>query len=185
MISIAQVYGNRVIKQADELSNGNKVFLPPTNLFDVGSGSGQHMYHFSKEYPTVAFQPNEYDTSLFESIEAYMADLDFNNRVRKPTELDATNLVHWYNVLITGRQNISHVNDVDGAYDLVATGIVIGAGHILRTGGHFVAYGAFKKDGKFSTESNKQFDQTLRGRNASWGVWALKRSKGLQKNSPI
>ncbi|KAF9207420.1 hypothetical protein BGZ49_000443, partial [Haplosporangium sp. Z 27] len=139
MTSIAQVYDNRVIKQANELSNGNKVFLPPTNrnkevileklrpfltnplmaFFDVGSGSGQHMYHFSKEYSNVAFQPNEYDTSLSESIEAYMADLDSNNRVKRPTELDATNLVHWYNVLIPGRQNISHVNDVDGTYDLV------------------------------------------------------------------
>ncbi|KAF9347949.1 hypothetical protein BGX26_000586 [Mortierella sp. AD094] len=201
-VATAQVFDNGVIKNASELSTGDKVFLPPTDrnkdvildelrpffdksehVLEIASGSGQHVYHFSKAYPKVAFQPTEYDVSLFKSIEAYTADLESNHKVRKPIELDTTKLDHWHNVLNAGRQDRGLESNSDGAYDLViatnifhitsweiGSNVVLGAGHVLRPGGHFIAYGAFKKDGKFSTESNEEFDKTLRGRNALWGV---------------
>ncbi|KAF9338972.1 hypothetical protein F5H01DRAFT_374193 [Linnemannia elongata] len=190
----AQVFDNGVIKQASELKTGDKVFLAPTDrnkdvildalrpflnesnlVLEVASGSGQHVYHFSNAYPEVTFQPTEYDTSLFSSIHAYTADLPANNRVRAPLELDATKTEHWhavskaaigstgYDLVIT--TNVFHITPWT-----VATGIVRGSGQVLRSGGHFVLYGAFKRNGKFSTESNAQFDQTLRGRDPSWGV---------------
>ncbi|KAF9107100.1 hypothetical protein BGX27_008872 [Mortierella sp. AM989] len=201
-VATAQVFDNGVIKQASELACGDKVLLPPTDrnkdaildqlkpffdkaeyVLEIGSGSGQHVYHFSKAYPNVVFQPTEYDVSLFKSINAYTADLKSNNKVRTPIELNTTKLEHWYNVLSAGRQDRGQEDSEDGAYDLViatnifhitswqvGSNLVHGAGHVLRSGGHFAVYGAFKKDGKFATESNEQFDQTLRGRNASWGV---------------
>ncbi|KAF9374477.1 hypothetical protein CPC16_001274 [Podila verticillata] len=125
-------------------------------VLEVGSGSGQHIYHFAKEYPNVVFQPTEYDTSLFASIEAYMADFradGHNAQIKAPIELDATNAAHWAQVERAGRV-------VDRAR----------RGRVLQAGGFFVLYGAFKRHGKFNAKSNAQFDQTLRGRDASWGV---------------
>ncbi|KAF9433647.1 hypothetical protein BGZ76_009179 [Entomortierella beljakovae] len=204
MAAVAQVFDNGVIKAASELKSGSgdKIFFPPTDrnkdvildklrpyldkaeyVLEVGSGSGQHVFHFSKAYPNVVFQPTEYDTSLFKSIDAYTADLERNNRVNPPIELDATKQDHWDNILNTGRFERDSINVTGGAYDIVlatnifhitswqvGSSIVLGAGHVLRPGGFFFAYGSFKKDGKFSTESNEEFDKTLRGRNASWGV---------------
>ncbi|KAF9132779.1 hypothetical protein BGW39_011361 [Mortierella sp. 14UC] len=195
--AVAQVFDNGVIKSANELKTGDKVFLPPTDrnkdvildalrpflnesklVLEVASGSGQHVYHFSNAYPEVTFQPTEYDVSLFSSIDAYTADLPANNRVKAPLELDATKPEHWdaisnaaaaaqqsagYDLVIT--TNVFHITPWT-----VATGVINGAGQVLKPGGHFVFYGAFKKDGKFSSESNVQFDQTLRGRNPLWGV---------------
>ncbi|KAF9371631.1 hypothetical protein CPB97_001843 [Podila verticillata] len=148
-------------------------------VLEIGSGSGQHIYHFAKEYPNVVFQPTEYDTSLFTSIEAYTADLcanGHNAQIKAPIELDATDAAHWAQVERAGRVG-------EDKYDLVLTtnifhitpwivgqSIVRGAGRVLQVGGFFVLYGAFKRHGKFNTESNAQFDQTLRGRDASWGV---------------
>ncbi|KAI7817884.1 hypothetical protein BC939DRAFT_507053 [Gamsiella multidivaricata] len=40
-------------------------------LLEVGSGSGQHISHFAKEYPHAVFQPIENNMPLFSSIEAY------------------------------------------------------------------------------------------------------------------
>ncbi|KAK3838363.1 MAG: hypothetical protein JOS17DRAFT_834218 [Linnemannia elongata] len=190
----AQVFDNGVIKQASELKTGDKVFLAPTDrnknvilgalrpflnesklVLEVASGSGQHVHHFSSAYPAVTFQPTEYDTSLFSSIYAYTADLPANNRVKSPLELDATKAEHWhavssaainsagYDLVIT--TNVFHITPWT-----VASGVIRGSGQVLKPGGHFVLYGAFKKDGKFNTESNAQFDQTLRGRDPSWGV---------------
>ncbi|KAF9318436.1 hypothetical protein BG003_011260 [Podila horticola] len=150
-------------------------------VLEVGSGSGQHIYHFAKEYPVV-FQPTEYDTSLFSSIEAYTADLQakgYNAHIKKPLELDATDAAHWDEIERAGHD----LPEAEGKYDLVLTtnvfhitpwivgqSIVRGAGRVLRSGGFFTLYGAFKRDGKFNTESNAQFDQMLQGRDASWGL---------------
>ena len=48
-------------------------------------------------------------------------------------------------------------------------GILAGAGRCLKERGIFVAYGPFKIDGKFTTESNEAFDASLRQRNVTWG----------------
>lgn len=80
-------------------------------VLEVGSGSGQHIYHFAKEYPNVVFQPTEYDTSLFTSIEAYAADLGANDhgQIRQPLELNATDSTHWAQVERAGRVGASTI----------------------------------------------------------------------------
>ncbi|KAF9901667.1 hypothetical protein EC991_005799 [Linnemannia zychae] len=199
----AQVFDNGVIKSASELKTGDKVFLPPTDrnkdvildalrpflnnsklVLEVASGSGQHVYHFSNAYPKVIFQPTEYDVSLFSSIDAYTADLPANNRVNAPLELDATKPGHWnavaqysagYDLVIT--TNVFHITPWT-----VTTGVVRGAGQILKPGGYFVFYGAFKKGGKFNSESNVQFDQTLRSRNPLWGVRDIDEIRKVAEN---
>ena len=143
--------------------------VAPFLVLEVGSGSGQHLYHFSKDYPEVTFQPTEYDTSLFESIDAYAMELP-GHSINRPLELDATNGDHWSTVLQAGDQEDGHETTSDnGIYDLVLTtnvfhisswvvgqSIVRGAGQVLKAGGHFILYGAFKRRGKFSTPSNEQ-----------------------------
>ncbi|KAF9118349.1 hypothetical protein BGW39_001256 [Mortierella sp. 14UC] len=169
-------------------------------VLEVGSGSGQHTYHFSKSFPNVIFQPTEYDTALLASIDAYASDLlKEGHHIRPALELDATNPEHWQKILLVGQQQHQRSSQEHGeragqetqgpedgvqpCYDLVMTtnvfhispwivgqSIVRGAGRVLKRGGRFVAYGPFKKDGTFNTESNREFDKTLRGRDASWGV---------------
>ncbi|KAF9411233.1 hypothetical protein BGZ94_001408, partial [Podila epigama] len=153
---------------------------------EVGSGSGQHIHHFAQHYPNVVFQPTEYDTSLFSSIQAYTDDLLSNghcHRVQAPIELDATDKSHWDNVERQGQvdlvltTNVFHITSWG-----VGQSIVRGAGRILRSGGYFILYGAFKRDGKFSSESNAQFDVTLRGRDASWGVREINDINAIAQN---
>ncbi|KAF9085831.1 hypothetical protein BGX29_009226 [Mortierella sp. GBA35] len=162
-------------------------------VLEVGSGSGQHTYHFSKFYPDVIFQPTEYDTNLLASIDAYASDLLKEGHLIRPAlELDATNQTHWYNILKAGQEAAptpteasvgTTTTKLERCYDMVMTtnvfhispwivgqSIVRGAGQVLKSGGWFVVYGAFKKDGTFNTESNREFDKTLRGKDASWGV---------------
>ncbi|KAF9908738.1 hypothetical protein EC991_009548 [Linnemannia zychae] len=167
-----------------------------SQVLEVGSGSGQHTYHFSKSFPNVTFQPTEYDTALLASIDSYASDLlKEGHHIRPALELDATNPEHWQKVLLAGQQQHQQSSQEQGGknagqevqlqpcYDLVMTtnvfhispwivgqSIVRGTGRVLKPGGRFVAYGPFKKDGTFNTESNHEFDKTLRGRDASWGV---------------
>ncbi|KAF9974918.1 hypothetical protein BGZ73_001579 [Actinomortierella ambigua] len=174
-----------------------KPFLAKSTLaMEVGSGSGQHIAHFAKEFPQVIFQPTEYDTNLLKSIVAYSSDLP-EHRILPPLELNATIKAHWDQALRAGRlalhPSASAVQEPpkggdaeeeeEPVYDLVMTtnvfhitpwivteSILKGAGRMLKPGGHFIVYGPFKRHGTFSTESNREFDEMLRGRDASWGV---------------
>lgn len=51
----------------------------------------------------------------------------------------------------------------------VTTGLVAGAGRLLQSKGLLFIYGPFKVDGKFTTDSNKQFHETLIAQNPQWG----------------
>merc|ERR1712146_535664 len=51
----------------------------------------------------------------------------------------------------------------------VTEGIVAGAGQALCPGGQLIIYGPFKKNGGFTTQSNADFDASLRSRDPQWG----------------
>ncbi|CAO3571219.1 unnamed protein product [Mortierella alpina] len=163
-------------------------------VLEVGSGSGQHVFHFASAYPKVVFQPTEYDTSLLASISAYSEELNQgHHRINTPLELDATKPEHWQRILDAGQQG-KH-ESMQGCYDLVLVtnvfhispwivgqSIVRGAGQMLKPGGRLILYGPFKKDGQFNTKSNREFDQTLRGRDPSWGVRDMEEIETVAKN---
>ncbi|KAF9281424.1 hypothetical protein BGZ88_011619 [Linnemannia elongata] len=167
-------------------------------VLEVGSGSGQHTYHFSKSYPNVTFQPTEYDTALLASIDAYASDLLKEGHLIRPAlELDATNSTHWKHVLQAGQEQ-GQKQEEQPCYDVVMTtnvfhispwvvgqSIVRGAGRVLKPGGRFFIYGPFKKDGTFNTESNREFDKTLRGRDASWGVRDIEEIQAVAASSDV
>ena len=52
----------------------------------------------------------------------------------------------------------------------VSQNLFAGAAKLLRPGGHLFVYGAFKRDGTHTAESNASFDASLRAQNADWGV---------------
>ncbi|KAI1320194.1 hypothetical protein EDD11_001799 [Mortierella claussenii] len=160
-------------------------------VLEVGSGSGQHVYHFSKDYPNIVFQPTEYNAALLPSIDAYSQDLiREGHHINPALELDATKPEHWQRIIEAarahrqqqGRQK-SEAGETFASYDLLVTTnvfhispwivgqcIVRGAGQVLKRGGNLVIYGPFKKHGNFNTESNREFDRSLRDRDPSWGV---------------
>lgn len=131
-------------------------------VLEVGSGSGQHIHRFSKEYPNVFFQPTEYDPGLLSSIDSYAEDLNKEGHHIKPAlELDATKPEHWrqvaqppgYDLVVT--TNVFHISPW-----IVGQSIVRGAGLVLKSGGSFVIYGPFKRNGTFNTESNREVLQS-------------------------
>ncbi|KNC98344.1 uncharacterized protein SPPG_06052 [Spizellomyces punctatus DAOM BR117] len=145
-----------------------------TRVLELASGSGQHVVHWAQAYPSVHFQPSEIDDpSLLASIRSYVKD--FAN-VAPPLLLNAMQDEHWSQARSLVAQ--------EGAFDMVYMGNVL---HIApwdvtlavakniptllpNEQGLFIIYGPFKRDGKFTTPSNEEFDQKLRLRNADWGL---------------
>lgn len=68
----------------------------------------------------------------------------------------------------------------------VTLGLVAGAGELLQPGGMLFIYGPFKVDGRFTTDSNRQFHESLVASNREWGyrdvanITAAAEAAGLQ-----
>ncbi|KAF9572352.1 hypothetical protein EC968_010005 [Mortierella alpina] len=134
------------------------------------------------------------DNAQLASISAYSEELNQeHHRINPPLELDASKSEHWQRILEVGQQE--HQGSTKGCYDLVLVtnvfhispwtvgqSIVRGAGQVLKPGGTLALYGPFKKNGQFNTESNREFDQTLRGRDLSWGVRDIEEIEAVAKD---
>ncbi|KAJ1470416.1 hypothetical protein T484DRAFT_1641386 [Baffinella frigidus] len=50
------------------------------------------------------------------------------------------------------------------------TGLFAAAARLLESGGHLCIYGPFKVEGAFTSDGNRDFDQSLQSRDAAWGI---------------
>ncbi|KAF9949354.1 hypothetical protein BGZ72_008852 [Mortierella alpina] len=159
------------------------IFDKSQYVLEIGSGFGQHVSYFASHYPKLVIQPTECDVKLFSDIKSYTSDLPAGHNVREPLELDTTVPAHWDAILEAGIRERQPDVPSEGAYDVViatnifhitswdvGSSLVRGAGRVLKPDGILTIYGSFKRNGKFSTESNAEFDQSLRSRNPAWGV---------------
>ncbi|KAI8818818.1 uncharacterized protein EV422DRAFT_166435 [Fimicolochytrium jonesii] len=144
-----------------------------SRVLELSSGSGQHITHFAASFPHTHFQPSELaDPALHASITAYIAP---HPNISPPITLNVLSQPNWDNLLtLVGEE---------GGYDVVYMGNVLHIApwevtlavaqnlhRVVREEGVVVVYGPFKKEGKFTTESNEDFNRTLRERNAEWGL---------------
>ncbi|KAJ3178067.1 hypothetical protein HDU87_003849 [Geranomyces variabilis] len=167
------VYPYAERNKADILNALSPHFQKAERVLELASGSGQHVVTWAQTFPTVRFHPSEIDDpALLASINAYINDLP---NIMPPLTLNATCTADWdrvqtlvarnglFDVIYMG--NVLHIAPWD-----VTLALAKNLHTVLAVGGVFVLYGAFKRDGKFTTASNEEFDQQLRARNSEWGL---------------
>jgi len=52
----------------------------------------------------------------------------------------------------------------------VCRGLMRNAGRLLATGGQVVLYGPFRREGRHTAPSNRDFDASLKAKDPAWGV---------------
>jgi hypothetical protein len=138
--------------------------LPDTgHVMEIASGSGQHVAHFAKAFPSLTWQPTDLDLTHRQSIAAWTVDLP---NVHAPIELDAT-ANPWP---ISDLDVIMCANMIHIAPWAAGLGLLAGAGRTLADNGMLYLYGPYTIDGVHTAESNAQFDRSLKQRDPSWGV---------------
>jgi SAM-dependent methyltransferase len=140
--------------------------LPRRGLvLEVASGSGEHAVHFATHLPHLDFQPSDPDPAARASIDAWSAEAGLAN-LRFALDLDAAR-EPWP---IRTAAALLCINMAHIAPWPAVCGLMSGAGRILGPGGVLYLYGPYKRDGQHTAPSNAAFDETLRARNAAWGV---------------
>lgn len=150
-------------------------------VMEIGSGSGQHALACARALPALTWIPTDPDPLHLASIAAWR-EAEGPPNLTAPIALDvdaeagdwsaAARLTHGP-LRAVFCANVIHI-----APWSVAEGLVSGAAKALGQGGRLILYGPFFENGS-AVQSNRDFDEMLRGRDAEWGVRAREEVEAL------
>ncbi|HWX79178.1 MAG TPA: DUF938 domain-containing protein [Steroidobacteraceae bacterium] len=139
-------------------------FADRSTVLEIGSGTGQHAVHFAAHLTHLTWHPTE---QL-----AYLADLSQRvklegaRNLRPPTVLDVKQSVwplrHVDAIFTANTLHIMSWPEVLAMYQ--------GLGAILAAGGVMCVYGPFRYGGRYTSDSNQEFDQMLKERDPLSGL---------------
>jgi cyclopropane fatty-acyl-phospholipid synthase-like methyltransferase len=139
-------------------------FADRTQVLEIGSGTGQHAVHFAAHLTHLTWHPTE---QL-----AYLADLasrvklEGTRNLRPPTVLDV-------------KQTIWPLRSVDAIYSANTLHIMgwaeveamfRGVDAVLSPQGVVCIYGPFRYEGRYTSDSNRDFDLMLKDRDPLSGL---------------
>jgi SAM-dependent methyltransferase len=143
-------------------------------VLEVGSGTGQHVVQFAGAMPKLIWQPSERDADCLRSIRAWLSVEALSN-VRPPLYLDV-NALPWP---VDSATALVCINMLHIAPWSAAEALFSGCKSLLSGGGLLCLYGPFKREGRHTSPSNKEFDALLRHQDPEWGVRDLDEVSGL------
>jgi len=137
----------------------------PCELLEVGSGTGQHAVYFGSRLPHVRWQPSDRADQLA-GIQAWVDDAGLDN-VPDPIELDVLLEEQWprHPVSAVFSANTVHIM---GEPEVAA--LFSGVARVLKSTGVFLLYGPFNYRGRYTSESNRDFDRWLKERDPHSGI---------------
>jgi SAM-dependent methyltransferase len=139
-------------------------FADRTQVLEIGSGTGQHAVHFARALAHLTWHPTErlgYLADLTERVK-----LEGSHNLRAPTVLDV-------------RQALWPLRAVDAMFTANTLHIMSwpevmalfrGIGAVLTPGGVLCVYGPFRYGGRYTSESNRDFDRMLQERDPQSGI---------------
>lgn len=142
-----------------------RMLLPAQGtILEIGSGTGQHAVFFSQNLPGLMWQPSDREENLAELEVCFSTEK--NKRILPLLKLDVIR-DPWPGVSYEAAysSNTAHIMPWDAVMRMFA-----GVAAHLVSGARFFLYGPFKIDNCFTTESNAQFDASLRVRNSQMGI---------------
>jgi hypothetical protein len=132
-------------------------------VLEVASGSGEHVAYFAEEFPALDWQPSDPDPDALVSIAAWG---DGIVNVAPPLALDASTsdwpIARADAVLCINMVHISPWN--------ATLGLLAGAARLLAPDAPLTLYGPFLQTDVPPAPSNTAFDESLRARDARWGL---------------
>ena len=139
-------------------------FADRTQVLEIGSGTGQHAVYFAQALGHLTWHPTEQLV--------YLEDLTERVKLEGPSNLRAP-------TLLDVRQAVWPVRGVDAMFTANTLHIMSwsevmalfnGIGTVLAPGGVLCIYGPFRYAGKYTSDSNQEFDRMLQERDPQSGL---------------
>jgi SAM-dependent methyltransferase len=166
------------------LAHLQNVFKAGSAVLEIGSRTAQHVTFFAEMMPSVRWQPTDIAENMPILVDA-LAECKHAN-VTPPVMLDVTMNPWPLDAMVT--DTFDGVFSANTLHIMPASAVecfFAGVGKALAANGRLCVYGPFKYNGKFTTQSNADFDVSLREkyplsglRDFEW-VDALAQAQGL------
>jgi hypothetical protein len=159
-------YAPAAVRNRDFILDVLRDLLPMTGvILEIASGSGEHVVHFARNFPSLVFQPSDPEPKALLSVAEWVKAVQVTN-VRAPIVLDASQSP-WP---IASADGIICINMVHISPWDATVGLIAGAAATLPPGSPLYLYGPYKREGFATVPSNETFDRNLRDRNRAWGL---------------
>lgn len=142
----------------------SRVFADRRLVLEIGSGTGQHAVHFAAALPHLVWQTSDLPDA-HAGIRSWLADSRLDN-ARAPIELDVRSPV-WpvarFDAVFSA--NVVHIAGWDAVRSMFG-----GIGRHRGEDCVVALYGPFNYAGRFTSQSNAEFDAWLKRRNPASGI---------------
>ncbi|MEE2996800.1 MAG: DUF938 domain-containing protein [Pseudomonadota bacterium] len=153
-------------RNRDAIADVLSQILPAAGtVLEIGSGSGEHVFYFSKLFPDLTWQPSDPDPLNLQSIRAW-GDFAARANLQLPLSINASDItLPIESAVAIICINVIHISPWDAT-----EGLMRNASRLLPPGGPLYMYGPYKIGGTHTAPSNEAFDRSLRDQNKTWGV---------------
>ena len=146
-------------RNCEPIINLTKRIAPKSGkALEIASGTGQHIVNLALSLPYLSWSPSEVEEERLESISAWIEGENLQN-IKPPLYLDATE-TGWAKSLAQSDfillVNLLHLISRDETEILI-----IEISKALKTNGIALIYGPFMRDGKLTSEGDKNFHYSL------------------------
>ena len=141
------------------------------NMLEIASGTGQHAAWFAAALPGWTWQPTDADVNALTTIEALTTGARLSN-MRRPLLLDVrapqwpsdrTAFTNLFDAVYCA--NMLHI-----APWVACAALMRGSARHLTLDGLLITYGPYREQSVPTAPGNTAFDQSLRARDATWGI---------------
>jgi cyclopropane fatty-acyl-phospholipid synthase-like methyltransferase len=150
------------------------------NIFEIGSGTGQHAVYLGSCFSHLYWQTSDLKEN-HKTISAYIDQANMRTLLH-PVEFEAgvTKLPRKkFDLVYTA--NTFHIM----SWKKVKT-ILKSIDQILIEGGQFIIYGPFNFNGEYTSDSNREFDESLKARDPNSGIRSFEDIKSnLEKSAMV
>ena len=167
-----------VQNQAEICSVLQSLLCESKHVLEIGSGTGQHAVYFADRMPNLIWQSSDF-AEYHQGIQLWLDEAGLENT---PTPIDLNVSARpWpkLNIDAIFSANAVHIMSWVHVVDYFKFG-----SELLEKDGLLILYGPFNYNGKFTSESNRNFDHWLKSRDPKSGVRDFSNlNKLAEKNS--
>lgn len=161
-----------------------EAFQSTKNVLEIGSGTGQHAIYFAENLPHLLWQTSDLSINHY-SINQRIKQNNLNN-INSAITLDLND--DWSLVSSNTKYQVDGIFTANTLH-IVSWPLVQrffqGVKENLKKGGTLCIYGPFNYDGKFTSDSNANFDFWLKDRDINSGIRDFEAIEALAKSAGL
>ena len=145
-------------------------------LLEIASGSGEHGVFFQKSFPSITWQTSDPEEIHRKSILSWISHQELAFKMPEPLDIDVEKKP-WpiNNELKSLIKGIVCINMIHISPWTCTKALFDEAKNYLNKNQFLMVYGPFFRKGTQTSQSNFNFDQSLKSQNHLWGLRSLER----------